>query len=471
MQKLWGGRFAQKSAALLDSFNASIGFDKELYAQDIQGSKIHARMLAKQGILTDCESTAIIEGLDAILAQIEQGDFAFDIAHEDIHMAIESALIARIGDVGKKLHTARSRNDQVALDFRLYVLQKNLSIRELLFALLECVIALAKDHTTTLMPGMTHLQHAQPVNLGFHLMAYAMMFWRDISRLDDDYQRNNYCPLGSAALAGSPYPIDRDFTAQNLGFAAPTLNAMDSVSDRDFVLDMHYSLSVLAMHISRLAEELVLWSSSEFGFVRFSDEYATGSSIMPQKKNPDVAELLRGKTGRVYGNLIALLVVMKGLPLAYNKDTQEDKEGLFDSVQTIELSLKILKELLATSSFDADKMRKACAKGHLCATDLADFLVKTGVAFRDAHHITGKVVAFAESNNLDISELSEQQLCALDSRIPASAISALNLQSSMNARDCFGGTASKRVIEQITHLQSLLATAKQKWQKESACRK
>ena len=470
MQKLWGGRFEQKSAALLDSFNASLGFDKELYAQDIQGSKIHARMLANQGILTDSEASAIVEGLESIAAQIQGGAFVFDIAHEDIHMAIESALIARIGDVGKKLHTARSRNDQVALDFRLYVLQKNLHIRELLFALLDAIVSLAKAHTATLMPGMTHLQHAQPVNLGFHLMAYASMFWRDIVRLGDDYHRNNYCPLGSAALAGSPYPIDRDFTAHSLGFVAPTANAMDSVSDRDFALDMHYSLSMLAMHISRLAEELVLWSSSEFGFVRFSDAYATGSSIMPQKKNPDVAELLRGKTGRVYGNLVALLVVMKGLPLAYNKDTQEDKEGLFDSVQTLEISLQILKELLLTSTFDVEKMRKACAKGHLCATDLADFLARSGIPFRDAHHITGKVVAFTESQQLDISELSAQQLCALDSRIPAGAAAALNLQASMNARDCFGGTATRRVEEQIAHMQGLLAGAKQLWQKESACR-
>ncbi|MDE7316768.1 MAG: argininosuccinate lyase [Helicobacter sp.] len=471
MQKLWGGRFEQKSAALLDSFNASLDFDKELYAQDIQGSKIHARMLAKQGILTDAEASAIIAGLEAIAEQIQNGAFVFDIAHEDIHMAIESALIERIGDVGKKLHTARSRNDQVALDFRLYVLQKNLAIRELLFALLDSIVSLAKVHTTTLMPGMTHLQHAQPVNLGFHLMAYSFMFWRDIVRLSDDYVRNNYCPLGSAALAGSPYPIDRDFTAQNLGFAAPTANAMDSVSDRDFALDMHYSLSMLAMHISRFAEELVVWSSSEFGFVRFSDAYATGSSIMPQKKNPDVAELLRGKTGRIYGNLMALLVVMKGLPLAYNKDTQEDKEGLFDSVRTMELSLRILKELLETSTFCTENMHKACAKGHLCATDLADFLVRTGIAFRDAHHITGKVVAFAESNHLDISELSAQQLCALDSRIPADAVQALSLQSSMNARNCFGGTATSRVIEQITLLENQLASAKEQWQKESACRK
>lgn len=470
MQKLWGGRFTKTSAALLDMFNASLEFDKELYQQDIQGSKIHALMLAKQNIITQAEAECIIGGLDVIEKQIENNKFVFDIAHEDIHMAIEAELIKNIGDTAKKLHTARSRNDQVALDFRLYVLQKNLNIRWLIFELIDTLLGIAKQHSTTLMPGMTHLQHAQPINLGFHLVAYAAMFWRDIVRLGDDYTRNNYCPLGAAALAGSPYPIDRDFTAKELGFISPTLNAMDTVSDRDFVLDMHYSLSMLAMHISRLSEELILWSSAEFGFLRFSDEYATGSSIMPQKKNPDVAELLRAKSGRIYGNLVSLLVVMKGLPLAYNKDTQEDKEGLFDSVKTMEISLKILKELLQTSTFNIEHMKKACCKGHLCATDLADFLVQHGIAFRDAHHITGKVVAFAESKNMDISELSREDLCSIDSQIPSNAKSVLNLYTSMNARNCFGATATERVEEQIWHIETMLRDAKDTWQKEKACR-
>lgn len=457
MAKLWGGRFELESSALLEQFNASIHFDKRLWREDILGSKTHARMLARIGVLEDCEAERIYAGLDEIGREIESGVFEWRIEDEDIHMAIESALTRKIGELGKKLHTARSRNDQVALDFRLYVLRENLALRELLLALLETLTSLAKAHTDSIMPGMTHLQHAQPVSLGFHLCAWAAQFKRDVERLKDDYKRNNYCPLGSGALAGTPYRNDRDFLARELGFYAPTLNAMDSVSDRDFALDMLYTLSMVAMHISRVAEELVLWSSSEFRFLSLSDAYATGSSIMPQKKNPDVPELLRGKSGRVYGNLMGLLCVMKGLAFAYNKDTQEDKEGVFDSIDTMKISLQILKECLKTSTFHTERMEQMAAVGHLSATDLADFLVREcGVAFRDAHHITGQVVAYAEKKGVDISALAESQIRALDERIGEGVGAVLSLRASMQARTTQGGTASERVREQIEELESFV---------------
>ena len=458
MKKLWGGRFQEAGTRLLDEFNASIPFDYKLWRYDITGSKVHAKMLHKIGVLSLEETESIHQGLDAIAGRIERGEFVFDISDEDIHMAIESALIAEIGEVGKKLHTARSRNDQVALDFRLYVLEENKNIQKLIASLMRVLLDIASEHTESIMAGMTHLQHAQPINFGFHLVAWCANLKRDLERLESSYKRNNYLPLGSGAMAGTPYGNDREMMARELGFLAPTLNAMDSVSDRDFALDLLYDLSVLAMHISRFAEELVLWSSYEFRYIMLADAYATGSSIMPQKKNPDVPELLRGKSGRVFGNLFALLVVMKGLPFAYNKDTQEDKERVFDSVDNMKISLEILRELVRTMSVSKENLEKMAQVGHLSATDLADFLVREcGVAFREAHHITGRVVAYAESQNKDISMLEEEEILALDSRIKQGVKAVLNLRASMDARDSLGGTASSQTRRQIEILKEWLA--------------
>lgn len=461
MAKLWAGRFSKDSSELLDEFNASIPFDQELWRQDIEGSKAHSEMLCAIGILSDEEKNLICNGLDQIALEIKEGQFTFRLSDEDIHMAIERALIEKIGDAGKKLHTARSRNDQVALDFRLFVLQSNQEISSKIQSLIQTLLNLASIHTETLMPGMTHLQHAQPINFGFHLVAWCCAFRRDVERLQASYERNRYCPLGSGALAGVPYPTNREMTAKTLGFKAPTLNAMDSVSDRDFALDLLYEIAMVMMHISRVAEELVLWSSYEFGFVSFADEYSTGSSIMPQKKNPDVAELLRGKSGRSYGNLIALLAVMKGLPLAYNKDMQEDKEGVFDSVKTALISLEILEKSLQSLTIQTERMKKMTLIGHLSATDLADFLVKEcKIPFREAHHITGEVVAYAEREGKDISELQESEILSFDKRIQKGVLKALDLKTSMNARDSLGGTSSKQTKEQIQALQTWLKTLK-----------
>lgn len=459
-QKLWGGRFSASAAKILDEFNASLPFDKKLYKQDILGSQTHAKMLAKCGILTQSEAEKICEGLEQVKEEIERGEFEFILSDEDIHMAVEKRLTQIIGEVGKKLHTARSRNDQVALDFRLFVLDSNRHLRALILELINTLLEIAKQHIQTMLPGMTHLQHAQPVNFGFLMCAYMSMFVRDFERLESSFKRNNYCPLGAAALAGTPYATDRFFSAKALGFIAPTLNATDSVSDRDFALDFLYDCSMVAMHISRLAEELVLWSSYEFRFITLSDAYSTGSSIMPQKKNPDVPELLRGKSGRVYGNLLSLLVVMKGLPLAYNKDTQEDKEGVFDSFETLDIALRILNDTLKTMTINADSMLKACKKGHLSATDLADFLVQAcGIPFREAHHITGKAVAFAESLNKDLSELTQEELCSVDSRIPQDAHKSLDLMASMNSRNSYGGTSTQATKTQIDSLEAWLQLA------------
>ncbi|WP_394954434.1 argininosuccinate lyase [uncultured Helicobacter sp.] len=457
MAKLWDGRFESESSKLLEDFNASIGFDWQLWHEDIQGSKAHAKMLAKIGILDDKELDSILAGLEQIAKMIESGEFEFKNSDEDIHMAIESKLTQLIGESGKKLHTARSRNDQVALDFRLFCLRANKSITRAILELMQTLLHIAREHTHTIMPGMTHLQHAQPVNLGFHIVAWCCSLQRDVQRFQDSFMRNNLSPLGSGALAGTPYGNDREFVARELGFSAPTLNAMDSVSDRDFALDLLYDIAMLMMHISRISEELVLWSSAEFGFITLSDSYSTGSSIMPQKKNPDVPELLRGKSGRSFGNLIALLSVMKSLPLAYNKDTQEDKEGVFDSVHTAQISLEILRECLATATFNAKNMRKMAQKGHLSATDLADFLVREcGVPFRDSHHITGKVVAYAEKKGVDISALTQEELQGIDPRIKEGANAVLDIESSMQARNSLGGTASARTLEQIENLQTFV---------------
>ncbi|MDR3345766.1 MAG: argininosuccinate lyase, partial [Campylobacteraceae bacterium] len=386
------------------------------------------------------------------------GKFVFDIKDEDIHMAVEKRLSDIIGnEIGGKLHTARSRNDQVALDFRLYVQKNSLTLSSLTKELIRTLLDIAKDNTNTLLPGMTHLQHAQPINLAFHLLAYTQMFKRDVQRFESSYERNNFSPLGSAALAGTPHPIDREQVAKTLGFSGASANAMDSVSDRDFALEILFNISVLMMHISRFAEELILWSSSEFRFVTLSDEYSTGSSIMPQKKNPDVPELLRGKTGRVYGNLIGLLTVLKGLPLAYNKDMQEDKEGVFDSVESAGVCLRILNEAVKTMSINKENMLKACLKGHLSATDLADYLVKRcGVPFREAHFITGKAVARADELGVDISNLDVSELRKIDERIEDDVVKYLSLEASMNARTSKGGTATSATLLQIKDMEEWL---------------
>ncbi len=462
MAKLASGRVQAKSAELLDLFNASLPFDRTLYREDIAGSIAHATMLAHQGILSEEELHRIEEGLRTIEKEIEEGRFAFDIADEDIHMAIEKRLTELIGEAGKKLHTARSRNDQVALDFRLYVRDRTRRLYGLLWELERTLLDLAAEHTETMLPGMTHLQHAQPVNFAYHLLAYVAMFRRDMERLRDNYARNNYSPIGCAALAGTPHPIDREYTATLLGFDAPTINCMDTVSDRDFALDLLYAISVLMMHISRLSEELILWSSSEFGFVSLSDAYSTSSSIMPQKKNPDVPELLRGKTGRVYGHLIALLTVLKGLPLAYNKDMQEDKEGLFDSVQTAEISLKILKEALATMTVHREAMQKASMRGHLSATDLADYLVqKQGMAFRDAYKLTGMVVVAAEQKGIDLSQMRLEDIREIIPDIADEVMEFIDLRHSMNARNSSGGTSTEATQRQLQQFQAWLGKVKE----------
>jgi len=457
MDKMWSGRFSAGASSLLDQFNASIMFDRKLYREDIEGSLAHAAMLAKQGILTTDELRDITNGLNQVLEEIESGNFEWNISDEDLHMGIEKRLTALIGDAGKKLHTARSRNDQVAVDFRRYVIRKNKEIVTALKALMHEIVVIAEKHTETMIPGMTHLQHAQPINFAFHLAAYLSMFKRDIERFESSAKRNNISPLGCAALAGTPHPIDRDMTAEILGFDSVSVNCLDTVSDRDFALEILFNISTMMMHISRLSEELVMWSSYEFAFVELSDEYSTGSSIMPQKKNPDVPELLRGKSGRVYGSLMSLLTVMKGLPLAYNKDTQEDKEGVFDAVETAEISLEILKEALKTMQVKSQNMENACGVGHLSATDLADYLVeKCNIPFREAHFITGRAVAKGEELGVDLSVIDFRYLQEIDERINEDVLEYLTLRNSMNARNSAGGTSTEKTLEQLEFFKQYL---------------
>jgi len=460
-KKIASARISEKSSQLLQALNNSLPFDKVLYREDIEGSRAHAFMLAEEGIISKEDYAQIEQGLVEIYEEIESGKYPLDGDEEDIHMAIEGYLTEKIGDAGKRLHTARSRNDQVALDFRLFVQRNTQKIADLLLNNIKTLTKVASDNTATLLPGMTHLQHAQPINFGYHMMAYASMFKRDYERFTSSYERNNYSPIGCAALAGTPHPINRKTTAEKLGFNAPTLNCLDTVSDRDFALEILFNISTMMMHMSRLSEELILWSASEFKFVKLSDKHATGSSIMPQKKNPDIPELLRGKTGRVNGNLVSLLTVMKGLPLAYNKDMQEDKEGVFDSVKTALLSLEVLNEMIDEMTVNVDEMNKACMIGHLSATDLADYLVKeVGIPFRDAYHITGNVVNVAEEKGLDISELTFEDLQAVDSRITEGVVALLDNRASMNARQSEGGTSTARTQEQIDTLLSWLASQK-----------
>lgn len=463
MKKMWDGRFNEASSELLEEFNASIFFDKELFKEDIAGSKAHAKMLGECGILDADDVAKIRAGLDQVLGEIERGEFEFSVSQEDIHMAVEGRLSQIIGkELGGRLHTARSRNDQVALDFRAYCQNRTKELASLVRELISVLASIASEHKDTLMPGFTHLQHAQPISLAFHLLAYAFAFKRDYERLLSSYERNNLSPLGSAALAGTPYPTRRELVASELGFSGITPNAMDSVSDRDFALELLFNISLIFTHASRLCEELILWSSQEFGYISISDAFSTGSSIMPQKKNPDVAELIRGKTGRVYGNLIALLTVMKGLPMAYNKDMQEDKEGVFDSVRTASTSLVILREMLKTTTWRKENMLKACKMGHLSATDLADYLVSAyNEPFRLAHNITGRLVALAESRGKDLSELSLEELKSVDSRFDERALSALSLEASKEARKSSGGTSNESVEKQLVLINDFLARARE----------
>ncbi|STQ85420.1 argininosuccinate lyase [Helicobacter muridarum] len=465
MAKLWGGRFNESMNELLERFNASITFDKNLWEEDIQGSMEHAKMLYSIGLLEVNELDLILNGLREISSEIIKDKFSFSLENEDIHTAIENELCKKIGQAGKKLHTARSRNDQVALDFMLYCRKANIVLQGLLGKLIQTLLNIAKQHTHTLMPGMTHLQHAQPINFGYHIVAWCMGFKRDIQRLRNSLSMINECPLGSAALAGTPYKNERENLALGLGFESASLNAMDSVAQRDFALDLLYDISMIMLHISRLAEELIIWSSYEFGFVAFADDFATGSSIMPQKKNPDVAELLRGKCGRAYGNLIALLTTMKSLPFAYNKDMQEDKESVFDSVQTAHICLEILNASLKTLHINKENMRKMCEVGHLVATDLADFLVQElGIPFREAHHVTGICVRYAEKEGLDLSQVDIQDLQALLVKELGDGVainidklsSALNLEDSMQRRNSIGGCNSDEVKRQIHVLETWL---------------
>lgn len=449
MKKMWDGRFQKASSELLELFNASIMFDQRLYKQDIQGSSAHAQMLAQTGIITEEEATMICTGLVKIQSEIESGEFVFSIEDEDIHMAIEKRLAQIIGPVAGKLHTARSRNDQVALDFRMYLREKAIEIDLRLRALQEVIVDVALQEEETIIPGYTHLQRAQPVVLAHHLLAYFEMFKRDRSRLSDYLERTDELPLGSGALAGTTFPIDRHLSAQLLGFTRVSNNSLDAVSDRDFVIELAACLSMIAMHLSRFCEEIVLWSTSEFNFITLDDAYATGSSIMPQKKNPDVAELIRGKTGRIYGSLISILTTMKGLPLAYNKDMQEDKEGIFDACDTIDISLSIFTEMLRTLRVNRAHIMQTMEKGFLNATDVADYLAKKGLPFREAHHISGQIVRYCEEMGKTIEMMSQDEFTPFSPLFTDDIHECITLEGCAQSRNSFGGTGKDAVQYQL----------------------
>lgn len=449
MANLWSGRFEKGMEQIVEEFNASINFDKRLYDCDILGSIAHVTMLNEIGIVNDEEKNEIIKELQVIKTEIEEGKLSFTTKDEDIHMAIEGVLIQRIGDVGKKLHTARSRNDQVAVDTRLFVKKEIKSVLENLNYMEEVLLEKATKYYDTLMIGFTHMQHAQPVTIGFHLMSYFQMFKRDMERFADVFKRTDYSPLGSCALAGTTIPINRHKTAELLGFSHVTENAMDSVSDRDYILEFMSSASICMMHISRFAEEFVYWNSQEFGYISIDDSFCTGSSIMPQKKNPDMAELLRGKVGRVYGNLLQLLTVMKGTPLAYNKDFQEDKEGLFDTVDTLKKSLLIFAKMIEKTEFNTEAIKKHMNKGFLNATDIAEYFVKINIPFREAHEIVGKMVKYCENNNMDFVDLSDDDLKNIDARLNKNTMPDLSMEGCIKGRVSYGGTAPSEVLRQI----------------------
>ena len=445
MEKIWQGHLSGKISKAAESFNASISFDKKMYKEDIEGSMVHAEMLGRYGIIEEGKAEKIISALSSILSDIEEGKLKITEDAEDIHSFVESVLIERIGEDGKMLHTARSRNDQVALDTKLYTRKKLYSILSLIKSLMKTIADKAKEYEDAVMPGYTHLQRAQPILFSHHLLSYAFMLERDKGRIEDAIKRLGQCPLGSAALAGTTYPIDRFFTAEKLGFKEPNRNSIDGVSDRDYALEAMSGLSILAMHLSRLSEEIVLWSSWEYRFIRLSDNYTTGSSIMPQKRNPDIAELIRGKTGRVYGDMMSLFVTMKGLPLAYDKDMQEDKEPLFDSLDTLEASLSVSIEMM-----------RAAEEGFINATDLADYLTKKGTPFRTSYRISGEIVSYCEENGLVLSEVTLDKLKEYSPLFEEDIYQAIDLKVCVDKRESYGGTAKEKVEEQIDYITSIL---------------
>ena len=449
MKKLWEGRFNKETNKLLEKFNASINFDKRMYEEDITGSIAHSRMLARQGIIGEEEQVEIERGLLQVKKEIENETIKFNISDEDIHMAIEKRLTEIIGSVAGKLHTARSRNDQVALDIRMYIRKEAENIRQLLLNAEEVILNLSKKYKTTIIPGYTHLQRAQPILFSHHLMAYFQMFKRDISRIEDFLERIDEMPLGAGALAGTTFNLDRDFVSRELGFSKPTENSLDSVSDRDFIIELSMIISVISMHLSRFSEEIIIWCTSEFSFVILDDAFATGSSIMPQKKNPDIAELVRGKTGRIYGNLIGILTTMKALPLAYNKDMQEDKEGIFDSIDNIKISIEIFYLMLDTLSVNDKKILDSMKAGFLNATDVADYLAKHNIPFRQAHKITGEIVSHCESRNIAIDDLTLDEFKKFSEVFGEDILIEISIENCINKRNSFGGTSISNVEMQI----------------------
>ncbi len=448
MAQLWGGRFTKETDQLVYNFNASISFDQKFYAQDIKGSMAHVKMLAKQGILTEEEKQQILEGLQGILNDVNEGTLEISDKYEDIHSFVEATLIDRIGEPGKKLHTGRSRNDQVALDMKLYTRDEIGEIDALLKELLNVLLTIMKENTETFMPGFTHLQKAQPITLAHHMGAYFEMFKRDRSRLHDIYERMNYCPLGSGALAGTTYPLDREYTAELLGFYGPTLNSMDSVADRDYLIELLSALSTVMMHLSRFSEEVIIWNSNEYQFVDIDDAYSTGSSIMPQKKNPDIAELVRGKTGRVYGALMSLLTTMKGIPLAYNKDMQEDKEFVFDAIDTAKGCLALFTGMLRTMKFRKDVMENSAKNGFTNATDAADYLVNRGVAFRDAHGIVGQLVLYCIEKDIALDDMTLEEYKAISPVFEEDIYEAISMKTCVDKRMTIGAP-SKTAMEKV----------------------
>ncbi len=457
---MWNGRFTESTDAFVQAFTASVNFDQRLYRYDIEGSTAHAKMLNKVGILTQEETDSIIDGLNTILQEIEDDSFNWSIALEDVHMNIESRLTQLIGDAGKKLHTGRSRNDQVATDIRLFMRAEIDFILQEVIRLQEGLIEQAKKHADTIMPGFTHLQVAQPITFGHHMLAWYEMLSRDYDRLIDCRKRVNIMPLGSAALAGTTYPIDRDYTSELLGFERPSFNSLDSVSDRDFAIEFCAAAALTLTHLSRCSEELIIWTSAQFNFIDLPDRFCTGSSIMPQKKNPDVPELVRGKTGRVNGHLISLLTLMKSQPLAYNKDNQEDKEPLFDAVDTLKGCLRAFADMIPALEPKKEVMRKAAIQGFATATDLADYLVRKGIPFRDSHEVVGKAVRFGVDNKMDLSEMSLEQLQQFSDKIEEDIFEVLTLEGSVNARNHTGGTSPTQVLRQVAIAQQRLEELK-----------
>ena len=456
MAKMWEGRFSKALDQQADDFNSSIHFDSRMFRQDIKGSMAHAAMLAAKGIIAQKDADAIIPELENILQDIESGKLPIDMTAEDIHMFVEAELTKRLGDVGKRLHTARSRNDQVAVDIRLYLREEANGIIEMLKTLLEAILHQAKQHTATIMPGYTHLQRAQPITFAHHLLAYGMMFTRDIGRIQDAVKRMNYNPLGSCALAGTTYDTDRYMTAEKLGFDGITLNSIDGVSDRDFCVELLSAFATVMMHLSRFSEEVILWASWEFKFIELDDSYTTGSSIMPQKKNPDIAELVRGKTGRVYGDLMAMLTILKGIPLAYNKDMQEDKEAIFDAIDTVKQCLTVFPPMLRTLKALPDNMLKAAQKGFINATDLADYLTKKGLPFRTAYKLVGQIVAYCIEKNTVLEDMDIAEYQSFHALFEEDVFEAISLKKCVESRISAGGTTQASAEEQIKHIETFL---------------